>query len=533
MNLGDINVMSFVKLDIKRIERNEKEITPAFCFDDCVATLANKYGVDFRLLYINRLRVGFDLTNSEESLGKRIRFGYNLKDELKSFLGIEFEITNREKIALSELKKVLSNSEAVLISMDGYYCPWDWRYQTISGGTHMLFLVGIDENTGEYICVDPYYQKNNEKLSEELLEDGILSVWLTKHQETDEIKDVELFLSQYINSPYDESFAPLTELSNACRNEFEIDKEIEGYQQNEKLSFEHDQDRFTLNRIIKELVHDLVRFSVFLKYLASKTNKQEYISIADDFVVLSEKWSLVRFQILKRVFSGNVTGINEYIADRLDYAINEECKVINKLKNILNGLSDYNACEISNDGADNPIGISSYFNNFGVGSDNSSADFNGSGEYFLIDGFPFGKNVNSKFAYFKLIKNGIDSTDNISCSGQSIEINKKCKELHFLGCSDYDYCVDTLKIVYEDSSIEKKTLSFADWIPDYSKAPPAETVLTATKVTCYPDGSRDTDESGSLYYCIVHVDDGLITKRLVLPDNNNMHIFALTVKETF
>ncbi len=530
MYQGDFE-MSEIKLVIERIERNEKNVTPAFCFDDCIATRAKSYGADFRLLYINRLRIGFDTENDDRSIGERVRFGYDIDAEMKELLGIECEAVIGKENAIALIGQELSDGNAVMFGIEGYYCPWDWRYGTIRGEEHMLFATGIDISCGDYICADPYYNKPRELLTKELLENGITGVVLTKHTPKNESEDIETLLGKYLDISYCNSYAPLTGLADACRKSFSLEREIEGWQCGEALSIDRDQDRLTLNRVCKEIVHDRVRFSAFMKYLSEKTNKTMYDELSKEFAALSDRWNLFRLQMLRKVFSGRTENIGEYIADRLDSVIAEEYRLVDRLKSVLSG--SICSAERKSEAAVSEfcMDISAYFNNEGIGTEESHADLNGEGEFFLMDKFPSGRCVECDIASFGIAQKNIGTPDNIKCEGQSIEIGRKCRELILLGCSDYDQCSETITLVYSDSSSEKQTLSFEDWMPDYGRKAPKETVLTIDKVTCYPDGSSDTDEEGSLYYCVVPVDRNRIIEKMILPCSDNMHIFAITVRE--
>ena len=153
-----------MRMEIKKVQRfYNKAAGDAFCFDDCLCTFANSCGVDFRVACIESLRLSFKIENDElrpndyESYGNVAEMlGIN-SEELKESQGEDL---------LNRVIKELKDNKVILTSINGNSCPWDWRYgeMDLEGG-HSFFTVGVDEDHKEIICVDPYYDRPEERLS--------------------------------------------------------------------------------------------------------------------------------------------------------------------------------------------------------------------------------------------------------------------------------------------------------------------------------------------------------------------------------
>ncbi len=515
--------MQEIKLDIKRIYRNEESVTPAFCYDDCVATYAASQSIDFRLWYAGRLNIGFDASNSCLPIGKRVVSGINSESELLELLGISFS----RRASVSEIPDILEAGKVLLLAIDGFYCPWDWRFNVIAGQGHMLFITGIEPSSGDYICVDPYYKKERAVLSRESVESGLINLTIPEYDGRVPTDGEALLCGFGDRRP--KATERLTGLVNALRDGFEPLREFEHLDPDEPFTIEHCQDKLLLNVVCKEMAHDRVRYAAFLAYLYENTGKQQYADASKAFLALSERYDLFRLQMLRRVFSRRWDGLGEYLADRLSPVVDEEYRLIDGLAgNTASPLAA--AAEKSGDIIPEYLALDKYLNCCAVGSIGSDAAMSEEGEYFLLEGFPSGT-AEKDGNRFSLPTCCDGNPDNLRCEGQRIEIGQTCCELLLLGCSDYDRCVENVQLVYIDGA-EQGTLSFDDWLPDCDRALPSETVLTAKKVTYYAEDDYDTDDIAALYCCKIAVDPRRRLCELVLPDCDNLHIFAITVNRS-
>lgn len=125
------------------------------------------------------------------------------------------------------------------------------------------------------------------------------------------------------------------------------------------------------------------------------------------------------------------------------------------------------------------------------------------------------------------------TADNIVCEGQEIEINEKAEKLHFLGFAYWGDASEGMKIEYGDGEEETKEIAFVDWA---RKAEDSIEMQILKK-----EGEIRTAEiclsSGRLVHPVyIHHYEGKMNgnkkiRKIVLPDNMFMHIFAVTLEE--
>lgn len=520
--------MPELQLIINRIKRDGNSVTPAFCLDDCIATYAAAHGVDFRVLYCSCMKAGFDAQNTELPIGKRLIFGFEPEEELKDRLGIFCRRVAELAAAPEAIATELAKGNPVQLNLDGFYCPWDWRFGVIEGEMHSLLIVGEDAETGDYICTDPYYDKPRVLLSRENFEAGFGGLLIYEVKAAVSI-DCEALLSKCLDEPYPANCVSLDEMAKAVAKGFELPREIEDYC--DDMSIDRHQNRFYLNVRCKELAHNRIRFAAFLEYLAETSGKTDFMQLSDECAVLAQRWDLFRMQMLRRVFSKKHSEPGEYIAQRMSEVLAEEKRLTEALRAVVGGEMRAAVQQVSDaDGVCTTINIERYFNCEGIGEGAAKTDFNEDGECFLADSFPSGEQICIGDAGFVLAEKVVGRPDNICCRGQSIEINRCCTEMLLLGCSDYEQCAESVRLVYDSGDCENQTLIIDDWLPDYGRVL-ANEVGRFSKITRYPDGDYDTDDEGVLYLVTLRADSDRVLDIIELPECEHMHIFALSVLE--
>ena len=519
--------MPELQLKINRIKRDANSVTPAFCLDDCIATYAAAHGIDFRALYCSCIKAGFDAQNTDLPIGKRLIFGFDPEEELKNRLGIFCRRVDELAAAPKAIAAELAKGNPVQLNLDGFYCPWDWRFGVIAGEMHSLLIVGEDEKTGGYICVDPYYDKPRALLSKESFESGFGELLIYEVKAAVSF-DCEALLLECLEEPYPVGCVSLDEMAKAARS-FELPREIEDYC--DDMSIDRHQNRFYLNVRCKELAHNRIRFAAFLEYLAETSGKTDFMQLSDEYAVLAQRWDLFRMQILRRVFSKKRSEAGDYIAQRMAEVLAEEKRLIEALKAIVCGEARAEERQVSDaDVICTAINIEGYFNCEGISEGAAKTDFNEDGECFLAESFPSGERLCVGDAGFSLAEKAVEKPDNICCRGQSIELCRRCTEVLLLGCSDYEQCAESVRLVYDSGECENQTLTLDDWLPDYGRVLANEAGRFA-KITRYPDGDYDTDDEGVLYIGILRADGDRVLDRIELPECEHMHIFALSVME--
>ena len=177
-----------------------------------------------------------------------------------------------------------------------------------------------------------------------------------------------------------------------------------------------------------------------------------------------------------------------------------------------------------------PINLKSYFNNQAFNnsiSNESTAKFDDNG-YLLIS-----KNDNFKDFQVGIMRFNCDSitgitNDNIICNSQIVEIPQgKYKCIMILGCAEHGSFERTLRIEYVNGKSEQLTTGFTDIgeIAHYGeKIAWFGKFIKTVDSRAFVDGFEPKIFAKTYYL----ISSGTV-KRIILPDCNNIHIFAISL----
>lgn len=128
-----------------------------------------------------------------------------------------------------------------------------------------------------------------------------------------------------------------------------------------------------------------------------------------------------------------------------------------------------------------------------------------------------------------------ETADNVISEGQEIEINEKAEKLHFLGFAYWGDASEGMKIEYGDGEEETKEIAFVDW--SWKAEDSIETQILKkegeirTAEICLSSGQLVHPVYIHHYECKINGDKRI--RKIVLPDNMFMHIFAMTLEKEF
>ena len=77
-----------IQIKIKKINRFLGISTPAFCFDDCLATLAHYLDIDYSYVYLNALEFQYENNKLEYNIGEKIKIVFDLYSNMYDFFGM-------------------------------------------------------------------------------------------------------------------------------------------------------------------------------------------------------------------------------------------------------------------------------------------------------------------------------------------------------------------------------------------------------------------------------------------------------------
>jgi len=476
-------------IQIKQFPRVNGTITPMLCYDDCIATFGYYTKVPYEKAYMNVLNSYFHW-DSSEGIGQSYRSNSSLADNLKKYCGISITThVCKNKDMLKIVKDYIDRNNIVCAKLVGFYCPWDWRYQIEEQGIHYFFLNNYNEKDGCFNCIDPYYQSLNEKLSYSDLQNGLISFEVFEFPiHVEKYSDIRELLKSVNSFVEGRALKSLKEFADKLY-QFNIEKEVIDYQNINSFSSE-DVDNIALNCAVKDIIHNRVRFIVFLKSFAASyfELKNEIIEVSDSYLLLSQKWESVRLMLIKAILVNNTEKIKNYLSPKVKAIVEEEEKVARKLIAILRGkyrcqgVENEEVLEASSEAV--MLDITKYYNNEGiaVGCNNITANFDGNGEFLLYNDFPKSQLIqykNWKF-WLPIKKNGIN--DNIQCRSNVIYVIPDIYEsICVLGCSEWGDYIEEIKILFENNIEESLSFKLFDWIPNQLNVKEQDIVIKAKK----------------------------------------------------
>lgn len=528
-------------LKVQKLPRLLGNVTPSFCLDDCLATYAATVGCEYEFAYFDALRTVYSSKKSKtEGIGKSIDFNILVEENLAKYVGIKREkLSIDAKEGIKQIQQKIDENDVYQLTILGFYCPWDWRYQVIDAGAHSLYVVGWDEEKQELECVDPYYDKQQVFLSYENYIKGFQYLTRITYEPCENYNPERVLKEKLKYLLESGQIATLKEMAEDINIEFNLKLEIDQYDENEFLDMDEIQNRIHINSAMKELSHNRVRFAVMLQKLASKdTDKQEEIEkLADDALYLAEKWDSVRMMLIKKIFTRK-TNIAEYLSKKIkDVAEQEEAyiqKVIHVLEGKQNKKEETEALATrEKKGKTHFANLKPFFNNEGIGEYGSkTADLNNNGEYFINNKFPSESKVCCKNIEFSLIEKQEGREDNIACSKQVIPVEHGYyTSISFLGCSEWGNYKEDVVITYEDGTNASYRIELSDWMPSLEFGQPENIAFNSEKAVVLMNGKLVDTEECNTYIAQIHTKANKRIISITLPECINMHIFAITLEE--
>ena len=118
--------------------------------------------------------------------------------------------------------------------------------------------------------------------------------------------------------------------------------------------------------------------------------------------------------------------------------------------------------------------------------------------------------------------------DNVATTGQTVPVTGSGTILAILGAGTIATQSGTATITYTDGTTQTFTLSFADW---YANTPVAGTEIAVTTTNWnFPNGNTFGNHAVSVYTMVVGLQSGKTVKSVTLPNNANLHVFAMNVQ---
>lgn len=521
-------------LDIKPVHELD-------CFGDIIASVALWWGRGYKLGYIGSWGFSYEECKSNSRdfvLGKRIGPGSeDLLLNLERYHGIK--IIRHETKTIEEIFpiaiKELERNRPLGIYLDSFWNPWDQFYQK-AHNAHVCLIVGYDEKSMNFNCIDPYFQKEGLYLPFEHFRCGCgpcftFSIVNDKEHTHNwkEIIEGQVKRSQGESNSYNTYYA-MKHFADDLSLLTDLKNETRGYDSYEKSPLLLNINRIYFNRMT---------FSHSLQYLASANKIEALLDASKMMGQYQAKWSVIYYGLIKACYLQNSAELLKRISTYIYEVADKEKEFIDILSKIVNDntnslFSYYDSSKVIINGKQKLddivfIDIRKLFNNNAFAdslSDDCTADLNVAGTYFISDKSTMEEiwTIDEMKFQFPILCNG--KNDNLVCKGQMINIPKGCYDtIMLLGCADWGDHMDKIVIKYDSGIEEEIPLKFSG----YTK-PIFGECIAWTGHCAYR-----AENSVAMYPVPVHLyaqkiilkHRGIMTG-LCLPYCSNIHIFSIS-----
>lgn len=291
------------------------------CLHDCLATICNQHGMDVNVIYHEYMLVKYDKIDENVSC-QNLKLSLNPQTRMEVILGIEMKnVIFNENIIEEFLNLIDQNNCHIIVLLDPYYCPWDYVYHLSKYKNeyrHYFIIDGYNSESNEFICIDPFYNRQDVTISFEEFLMGYLSHF--------EIKKIEKLTSEssYISIEeqmdyYKDLFTFFNDYFNANLNQLYTDKEC----------------LVELHNLLMTLKERCYYFATYLLYLDKKKKLRNYCVLHDLLKSIFNEWAMIDSLVLKHYVSDtNSLPIND-IKLKIDNVIDNERQFMLSLNSLL------------------------------------------------------------------------------------------------------------------------------------------------------------------------------------------------------
>ncbi len=511
-----------------------KEIVPihqdgADCFEEILYMYLNWRYADYELMFSESLEFAYqyNLLLGESIIGS----DKNNITFINKYWG---QLIYHDSVDSTEtfdfIRAELLRDHPVFVIIDTFYCIRLNDYQKVHR-EHYCLVVKIDSENNFY-CYDNLNSEVLKICLKEFIE-GIKGYFEIKESLTKEKVDYLQIFNDSIAKLCSKNIGKQVQMfADDFYNRFDYHLEFK--------NFEFDIYAVPLHRNIGHVIAGRECYIKFLRLYVDKSEGEELVQAIDLLKDSVIKWQMIRNILVKSYYKGFGNPSKEKIFNLLKEISKLEESSVELLysikdKNIVflgnkNKSEKHNHAEVNFESAV-ILDLTEYFSNNAFGatvSKDCTADFTGTGFYFLAENIPHDKLVceNGISYMFPKIQDNIN--DNISCNSQEIAVPiDEYKGISFLGCAEYGNYAENMKIV-SSNEIYYCNLKFSDWAfaPTFG-----ETIAwrgyavekrkdTATLIK----GSLKNILNQTCFFENTHE-----IKSIILPECPNIHIFSITL----
>lgn len=525
-----------LQIKIEQTNRIEKE-TGLTCLDDCIATLANYYQCHYEMMYADGFEV---LSGSGEyyfASSYHIRL-VNGPRNLTDYHGMTLQkkdfFTKRKM--KREIQNEIKEGRPVLLLFDPFWCPWDWGFQQYSNEEGHCFLVRDVTDSG-FICADPYFEKEAEKLPYEFFVKGIRGVYFvtcTGERAVSSEEYKERLEELFIMCKKGNYFEGLRSLIDDIAYRDDIFNEVKS----DELFW-----RSPLVGILLRINQSIQSISTLVRYVAKQLENKKLLAMGDQIWNLAITWKQARKLIIKLYFMKRQDErLKEKTVEKMRLVVQELESMPEQIQKIFKEQERGELPKQKKNTAKqvvkadlhfHPLDLTGWMNNKAFLYEKDlekeiwEADFSSIGHCYLVgevDKRKHWKVGNTEFAMAAIYGDGMD---NVVCDGQRIPMSLSgCQSLALIGSAEFGCSTEIMKIIDQNGQEYEMEFHATDYIyePYYG-----ETIAWTGKGAYKKEAGYEIMPETVYLYTKTYPLPTEDISYIELPINPSIHIFGITV----
>jgi hypothetical protein len=307
------------------------------CFQTCMVTLAEYWNRGHIFMLADSWGFSYINRNVKQPFGERISPDHyqNANYLLDYYHGINcsWKLSTDLNEVFAEVHNQLVNSLPLILVIDSFWCPWLLDFQKVHI-QHYCIITGVNLDTGDLHCLDPYYSDKCEVLKFSDLSNGYIKLLTFKLNVSKELDDIDykFLLSNYalkvLNKNNDQCpFEQMRQFADDVDVQFDITREVGNFENIESVP---------LFFKLKLLESGRRNISELLLYICNSYHVRDLKGYSDKMEALSDLWRKVRLYIIKLSMSNTSKNSNRKVSQALYEIIDYERSVANELEQWLN-----------------------------------------------------------------------------------------------------------------------------------------------------------------------------------------------------
>jgi hypothetical protein len=544
--------------------RIEREFLCTSCLDDCIATACRYYGIEYRFAYSET----WDFIYTPQAENPSAKFSERIRTDnvtnrygcLEKYHAIKLNYhysSNTEEL-LGIVEKELHAGRVLCIRMDSFYLPWDPIFN-FGHTNHVCMPVNVEREKGLITVADPFNMMTGLEFPIDKLNEasGFCIAF-----EIDPGKN-ESFDSRHILM---DMVGDLLKKRRG-RNSFDNMKTFaEDFLTYFDPNIEMDDSKGNFSR--GPLYHHMINlafgrslFLISLKYVAEKHQSEELKQLALRFRRMISKWNII-IALMQRTFRDrneayetwkiyreNLSFSTDYqkIKENVHKILQEEAvyeeETAEKIQAILEALEKPHghalqrlAQESRDFAAESQyrcLELDNFFNNkaFGRFDVPGKANFTGYGEYLLLDDKLEDHLSKVGDMVFKTAGLWKSENDNISCKEQIIEFEPfLCNGICFLASAEWGSYFEPVRLWNSRGELSEVNLGVSDFAFEIKYD--EKIAWSGKSALIQENGTVLSKPEAKIYYVACNLDECQELVQIQLPMCTNIHIFAITLRQS-